>query len=335
MQRRITVLLAGILLLTGCFKSVSYDTQFVLKPWMQQYNQYQLVSLPNVLLYAYAVDTAAWTVASYDDALAGVLTSIGDPSQRLGEPYASGVSFGEVDTIPSAVDWRKMRLKLSSAMILAVDTEDKLYAYTQQQLYENLSPLYVSVTFQPWRELTRYHYGGWTFVNEFYDPTAPKKADYLLKPFVQTTEEAPTVPLDGVAAYAYALDTLEWRIASYDDAAAGIVTSKTDPGETRNEPTYRAVPSTDPASQYWLQMTATEEVLMVVAVDPADKLYAYTKQKMVPGGAPVDAAVTFTPWRSGRNYASGPWRMVNDFYVDPGQPDNPDPDTPATPIKRR
>lgn len=324
MSRRIISVLLCALFLTGCFRSVTYDTQYVLKPWVQQYNQGTVASQPGVLLYAYAVDTTDWTVASYDDAVAGILTSRTDPSQKFREPYATGAPFGVVDTVPTAVDWLKMRLKLSSATILAVDPANRLYAYTRQALYENLSPLYISVTFQPWRTLARYMYGNWTFVNDFYDPEAPQKMLYTLKPMVQLTETQTTAsPLSDAMVYAYAVDTTLWRIASYADALAGVITSKENPSERLDAPTYRASVSTEsPAGAEWWDLVVTDETLMVVAVDPANKLYAYAKQTVSPASRPVEATITFRPWRPATIYTEGAWRMVNEFYV-PEEPDAP------------
>ena len=336
MSRRIVSVLIGALFFTGCFRSVSYDTEYVLKPWVQTYNQGAVTSQPGVLAYAFTADTADWAPASYDDAAAGILTSRSDPSQRLTEPYATGVSFGEVDTVPDAVNWQKMRLKISSAMILAVDTESKLYAYTRQQLYENLSPLYISITFQPWRPFVRYSYGGWTYVNDFYNPDAPRKMLYTLKPNVQPTETDKAEPLAGAKVYAYAVDTARWRIASYADAAAGIITSKENAAERLETPTYTASPSSDsPAGAEWWSMVVTDDTLMVVTVDPLNKLYAYARQTVSPNAAPGVGTVTFCPWRPARIYTDGAWRMVNEFYV-PETPETPDtPATPATPAKRR
>lgn len=330
MSRRIASVLLCALFFTGCFKSVSYDTQYVLKPTVQTYNQGAITSQPGVLVYAYTVDTTNWLPASYDDAAAGILTSRSDPSQRLSEPYATGVSFGEVDTIPDAVNWQKMRLKLSSAMVLAVDTESKLFAYTRQQLYENLSPLYISVTFQPWRPFARYANGNWTYVNDFYNPDVPSKMLYTLKPNVQPTETDKVEPLLGATVYAYAVDTTLWRIASYADAEAGIITSKENAAERLETPTYRAALSGDsPAGEEWWSMVVTDETLMVVTVDPRNKLYAYGKQTVSPNAAPGVGTLTFRPWKPATIYTDGAWRMVNEFYVPPT------PDTPPAPAKPR
>lgn len=327
MLRRIASVLLGALFFTGCFRSVSYDTQYVLKPWVQAYNQGTVTSQPGVLLYAYAADTTDWAVASYDDATAGILTSRSNPSQKLTEPYATGVSFGEVDTVPDAVNWRKMRLKLSSAMVVAVDTEHKLYAYTRQQLYENLSPLYISVTFQPWRAFERYTNGNWTYVNDFYDPDVPTKMLFTLKPNVQQTEADKAEPLFGAEVYAYAVDTVRWRIASYADALAGVITSKENAAQKLETPTYRATESSDsPAGAEWWDLVVTDDTLMVVTVDPVNRLYAYSRQTLSPTSRPGEAAITFCPWKAAAIYTDGAWRMVNEFYV---------PDTPDNPAKRR
>lgn len=65
---------------------------------------------------------------------------------------------------------------------------------------------------------------------------------YILRPQVQTQSVDTAEPLAGVVAYAYDVDTLDWGVASYADAAAGIITRKDDPTQQLTEPAVRAVP---------------------------------------------------------------------------------------------
>ncbi len=65
---------------------------------------------------------------------------------------------------------------------------------------------------------------------------------YILKPSVQYQSVDPAEPLAGVVAYAYEVDTLDWGVASYDDATAGIITRKDDPSQRLTEPADIAVP---------------------------------------------------------------------------------------------
>lgn len=165
-----TILLyaATALVFGGCFKSVSYDTTYILRPYVQTKNQGDFTSLAGVKAYAFAADTTDWEVASYEDALAGILSSKHVLSDRL-TPVATAEPYPQSTTIPSSVNWLQMQLQGSLMMIVAVDVEHKLYAYRNQEFAENLSPYIISIPFRSWR--TSYTDGGWRIVNEFY--TAP------------------------------------------------------------------------------------------------------------------------------------------------------------------
>ena len=172
MTDRILCSLAALLLFAGCFKSTSYDTEYVLRPYVQTENQGPFTSLGGVRAYAFAADTSGWTVASYDDALEGVLTSRRAAGERMDDPVAVSAPCPPSADFPNSMDWIAMHTDRSSLLVVAVDPRYRLYAYRQQSFAENLSPYYVSINFRPWRE--SYAENGWTVINEFYsDPDAP------------------------------------------------------------------------------------------------------------------------------------------------------------------
>ena len=159
------VALAAALLSTGCFEKVSDRTEYLLKPLVQYTSGGLAEPLGEVVAYAFAADTAEWGVASYEDALAGIVTAKENPAERIETPLATAApceTEGMTDRI-------RMSLPAGSLMLLAVDTQHRLYAYTQQELVENLGTLYVSLVFKPWREGTAYQ-EKWSFYNPFYEP---------------------------------------------------------------------------------------------------------------------------------------------------------------------
>ncbi|MEG2365118.1 MAG: hypothetical protein RSB29_00025 [Alistipes sp.] len=171
---------AACMLLVGCFKTISYQTTYVLRPLVQIDDKDGYISLEGAKAYAFAVDTTTWTVASYDDALAGVLTEKNRPAEKFSTPTAHSEPFPPSDTIPASVNWIQMSLEAPSMMIVVVDPTHKLYAYRQQDFTENLSPYYISVVFRAWQQ--SHTEGPWHVVNEFYiapqpplipDPIAP------------------------------------------------------------------------------------------------------------------------------------------------------------------
>ena len=158
-----TMLYAAALLLSGCFKSVSYDTDVILKSWVQQASADALKPASGVVAYAFAADTVTWTVSSYEDALNGVLTRKG--TDETGVSPVRGEVF-HVDSVD--MDLLLMRMGSSPVVLVAVDTENRLYGYRQQELGENLPQLYTSVIFRPWKPMKKYVDGTWRMFNDFY-----------------------------------------------------------------------------------------------------------------------------------------------------------------------
>ena len=169
-----TILFAAVLLMSGCFKSVGYDTDVILKSWVQAESSGELVPATGVVAYAFEADTMTWTIASYEDALNGVLTRKG--SDERGVAPADGAVI-RVDSVE--MDLLSMHVSSTPVIVVAVDTENKLYGYRQQDLGENLPQLYTSVIFRPWKQLKKYVDGSWRMINEFYveAPIEPEDPD--------------------------------------------------------------------------------------------------------------------------------------------------------------
>lgn len=318
-RMRWRLLIAGCLavLFTGCFKEVSFETTYVLKPSLQVASGAPVTSLSGVKAYAFGVDTVTWTVASYADALAGVLTKKGSASEKLDTPLATAEPYGVVDTIPNSVNWLKMPLEAPVITVVVVDEVHKLYGYCQHEMGENLPLLYVSIVFMPWKETKLYVAGPWRMVNEFY---VQKSSMYVLEPQVQTADGAAVESLAGVKSYAFNVDSTTWRVASYADALAGVLTKKSSATTKHAKPVATGVPYAPavavPGSDNWLQMKVDDYAsVMVVAVDPTHKLFGYTQQTVVKLEPEQHASLLFQPWQAKGSYESGKWRIVNEFFV--------------------
>lgn len=308
MLRKLITVFVCALVLAGCFKSVSYKTTYVLKPLLQLKSGADENPLENAIAYAYAVDTTSWTVASYDEALAGIITSRRNPTEKIDTPIATSEPY----ELEGTTGWLQLAVSNPSVMVVVVDPENKLYGFRQQPLGENLPHLYSSIIFRPWK--ASYYEKPWFMRNEFYVP--PKEVAYYVKPLVQAKETEEAVELEEVKVYAYGVDTAEWRITSYNDASAGIITSKTDPTKTQNNPTFRAY--IDKKTGNYM-MTVTEPVLMVVVVDTKNKRYAYSRQNIDVEADPVTSTVTFRLWKTGTIYVEEDWRYVWESYKEPEQ----------------
>ena len=192
--KRLTALLAAAAIVWGCSKTVGYDTMYVLRPYVQQENGGDMESLPQIRAYAFAADTMQWTVASYEDALEGILTMRYAPAQKRSDALAVAEPYPPVDTIPASANWVQMHILLPSAMIVAVDTENRLYAYRQQAFSENVSPYMISVAFRPWKETNFYKDGEWWMFNDFYVPSEPETPEPPDSPDTPDTPDSPETP---------------------------------------------------------------------------------------------------------------------------------------------
>lgn len=305
------------MLLAGCFKKVSYRTTYVLKPLVEQVSGDIKQPFEGAVAYAYDVDTTVWTVASYDDALNGVLTSKENSAEKRSDPVATATPF----ELEGTVGWVQMLLTRPSQMVLAVDTGNRLYAYTQQQLPQNLPQLTVSLLFQPWKAGNRYKNGDWTFFNEFYEP--PTYVECTVVPEFQSQEGADTAPVPTVTAYAFAADTTYWYIATYDDALKGKITSKNDPAQIRDVPNFMARKDGD-RNAYVMSVSASE--LMVVVVDRTHERYAYIKKEVLLDGGPQTFPVLFRTWIEQWHTEEDGWLVVYPA-LEPEEPDQTETET--------
>ncbi len=299
--------------MTGCLKGdTDGRTDLVLKPLVQTTSGGLNATLPDIIGYAFDADTTEWTVASYEDALNGVLTHKERPSEQLAVPIASAVPY----TVEGMTDRFLMQLPDHPVMLLVVDHTNRLYAYTNLNLQPNIGSLFVTLIFKPWKEGASYQ-EGWSFYNPFYAPQVELTTYTSIA--AQSSEEGPTDELiDHAKIYAFAADTTEWRIASYDDAVAGIITSKSDPEQQRTTPEFNAYQTND---ERVYRMTVSQPMLMVVVVDRTHRMYAYSKQEVDLEGESPTFEVLFRTWQPCWIAEEGSWRIVNPEYA-PEEPEN-------------
>ncbi|MEG1621986.1 MAG: hypothetical protein RR330_01290 [Alistipes sp.] len=311
MSHRILSCLSALLLVgsvsEGCSKKVSWDTDLQLKPRVQRVSEAALEPLEQAVCYAFQqVDTAQWGVASYADALAGVLTA-----KYITGTRADGVK-GTLLTTPGLETWLSMPVSAPFVMMVAVDTQNKLYGYTQVALAENLTPLVVDVVFYPWKDAPSYKVGNWWMFNKSY--VVPDHSSILLHPTVQQTAEDQATDLSGAVAFAYPdADPAEWSPASYEDALVGLLTQKGS-GQTRQDG-IKGRTLTGEGRQAWLGLQVKTSTAMVLVVDTKNKHYGYAVLHTAAEFVPVEFAPLFQPWQKAAEYISGDWTMINKFYT--------------------
>lgn len=185
---RIITLAAVAVVVTGCFKKVTMDCRYHVRPYYQAESGGVAVQGEGIIAYAFAADTTQWTVASYEDALNGVLTS-----KTSGEKRSDAME--RVEQSDSTV---LLQLTATPATIVVVDPINKLFAWRMTEVVENLPDLYVSVTFRPWSAKKRYVEGPWRMNNEAYvAPEEPEEPTEPEQPEEEVDPDAPTEPTEG------------------------------------------------------------------------------------------------------------------------------------------
>ncbi|MDO4758586.1 MAG: hypothetical protein Q4A18_04930 [Rikenellaceae bacterium] len=301
------LIIATALLLTSCFKDVAENTTYLLKPLVQHTSGAMLEPLEGVVLHAFEADTTLYTVASYDDALEGVVSAKANPSDRI---------QALVSAAPSTLEGMTDRLEISipprEMMLLAVDTENRLYAYTQLAFEQNIGTLYVTLIFKTWKEGAAWK-EGWQFCNPFFEPTVTIES--FIEVGAQSIEGGATnEEIANVKVCAFAADTTEWRIASYDDAVGGRLTSKSDETITRSNPEFNGYETN---TKGLFRMNVSASPLMVVVIDRTHRMYAYSKQEVdltTPDSSPT-YSVYFPLWQTTWISEQQGWRVVNPEYA--------------------
>lgn len=304
-MKRVLFTLLTVLLLTGCFKDVAENTAYILKPLVQRTSGGLNEPLPGVLAFAFEADTTEWTVASYEEALQGIITSKSNPQEKNSTPITEAFPY----EVEGMTDRLEMTLPPREVMLLAIDTENRLYAYTNIELKENIGSLYVTLIFKTWKEGASWT-EGWSFYNSFYSPA--KEIESFVKVAAQLAEGAAEEVIPNVKVMAFAADTTEWRIASYDDAVGGMLTSKQDEQITRSNPEYNGY-ETNEKGTFRLKVGASP--LMVVVVDRTHRMYAYSKQTVdLESDLTPTFSVLFRPWLTAWISEENGWRVVNPEY---------------------
>ena len=136
--------------LTACFKKTTTDTLLVLKVLVEEQSGGEDVAADDVKVYGYEVENDDWYIASYDDALNGIITDSLAVERRttpdlLGEPFVKEGSTTPYTSIP---------LKKSPTMVVVVCPLAKMYAYSFRTLdVVNLHETYITLLLHSWKSV--------------------------------------------------------------------------------------------------------------------------------------------------------------------------------------
>ncbi|MBR2398448.1 MAG: hypothetical protein IKA96_00630 [Alistipes sp.] len=170
MTRKVNILhlvvaLAVGLCCVGCFKSTVGYTIFRTAVFIQSTDKGDYVKARDLYTYAYYVDTTDWKVASYEDACNKIITN-----KLTGERREMPDVYGEMN--PSNEYQLTMVINRPMTMMILVDPENKVYAYRNYELPDNLPQVDTKLYIVSWRN--SYTTAGWRIVNEFYKPPQPE-----------------------------------------------------------------------------------------------------------------------------------------------------------------
>lgn len=138
--------------------------------------------------------------------------------------------------------------------------------------------------------------------------------NFILKAWSQPVSGGELEPLSDVLLYGYVADTVQWTVASYEDALACRLTDKQS-GETTDTPYAVGVPYELEGFGSTMAMRTDAELLMVVVVDRTNRLYGYTMQSFSQNMPEMYVSLVFQPWKKSSSFKNGTWWMFNDFYI--------------------
>ena len=133
----------------GCFKSVTKDTNLVIKTLVEEKSGAGTALATDTYAYAYYTGTDKWMVASYEDAVAKIVTdSLG--VERKTVPDVESAPFNRTDDSNYYIS---LPLNQSPALVVLVAPSIRMYATTFKYLnVDNLYETYITLLLHPWKK---------------------------------------------------------------------------------------------------------------------------------------------------------------------------------------
>ncbi len=168
MRRTILCLCVG--LLAAC-TSVKTDTLYLVSPHIQSVSGQPAYTPTEAIGFAFYASSTSWAPASYAQAEAGVLENL-----RTGELRGYNL-HSELDTAGKI----SFRLTSSPAILVVCDPINRLYAWREVSVPENLPQMLLPVYFRLWRTQSLYTDSGWTVVNDFTEESETQSLELPLR----------------------------------------------------------------------------------------------------------------------------------------------------------
>ena len=184
----LAVLAVAALCLVGCYKSVVRYTVFRTAVYIQSTDKGDYTRARDLYTSAYYVDTTDWKVASYEDACNKIITN-----KLSGERREVPDVYGEMN--PSNEYQLSMVINEPMTMMVLVDPANKIYAYRNYELPENLPQVDTKLYIVAWRN--SYSTAGWRIINEFYSVAKPDEEDTPADGDDTPADDGEDTPADG------------------------------------------------------------------------------------------------------------------------------------------
>lgn len=229
-MRKIMVLLAAAVVLAACNAgSDKVDCLYDILPYFQDEDKGPAYYAETALAYGFYADTAQWAVLSYDDALAGVITSRTD-----GSKHSYDLSAGPDEMLAPTL---RLGPVTSTHLMLVVCFPDTYsYAYRQVPMTPGIGNISISITFRTWKTTAPYTDAKWIIMGQI--PPHTVDCIYTVTPQV---EDSPGVvaPCAHAVGYTFLGDTTKWKVGSYDKAVKGILSPVTGTGDLKADTTVK------------------------------------------------------------------------------------------------
>ena len=132
--------------------------------------------------------------------------------------------------------------------------------------------------------------------------------ELILYPKVQVTSKDDFTVAEGVTAYAYYVSSEDWKVLSYEDAVAKVITNSVS-GATKNEPDVDSTPYAaegEPIDELGrVRLKTTKQHLMLVAIYPTAEMFAYRHYEVGENLPITTMKFHFRPWKQGEYIDSG------------------------------
>jgi hypothetical protein len=147
--RNIVVAAVVVFATTGCFKKVTTDTTLRIKLYTQEISGGDLVPAEGCYGYIYYISNADWSVASYEDAAAKVITNT-ITGEKLSEPNVESEPYTMEGSVNNYIS---MFQDKASALVVVVYPEAQMYAYMYRKAEaENLTFTDLTLIFHTWQK---------------------------------------------------------------------------------------------------------------------------------------------------------------------------------------